>query len=63
MAEARVARPKGILKPEWDEWIDKIGEYRALDRADPDNEFLLREKAEEIADQAKVLFLVPVTLS
>jgi hypothetical protein len=61
MAEARVARPKGISKNEWDEFIDKLGEYRALDPADPDNEVILQEKSEEIADTATALFLVPIT--
>ncbi len=63
MAEARVARPKGISKPEWDDFIEKLDEYRSLDPADPDNEVQIAERAEEIADLAEGLFLVPVTPS
>lgn len=61
MAEARVVRPKGILKADWDLFIDRLGEYRALDPGEPDYEVLLQEKAEQIADQAEELFLVPLT--
>jgi hypothetical protein len=61
VADARVARPKGISKNEWDDFIDKLGAYRELDPDDADNEAILIEKAEEIADQAAALFLVPIT--
>jgi hypothetical protein len=60
MAEARVARPKGITKTDWDAFIDKVGAYRDLDHSDPGNEALLQQEAGEIADQTAVLFLEPV---
>ena len=59
MAEARVARPKGISRDDWDNWIDKLGTYRALDSTDPDNEVIIHEQSKEIADQTAALFLAP----
>jgi hypothetical protein len=61
MTNARVSRPKGITVQDWQEFIDLLGEYQGMDPADPDNEVILQEKAEGIADKATALFLEPIT--
>ena len=61
MAEARVARPKGITKIEWDDFINKLGDYRSLDPADPDYQIHLAAQSEEISDLTVALFLEPIT--
>ena len=60
-AVARVPRPKGISKEEWDALIAALGAYRDMDPTGPDfDPQTAAQAAEDIADTATGLFLQPI---